>query len=342
MNSSYEDHIHRLIEWHMSDVTGSQYWTKRRESGWTKEVVERWFLEGRPPKNHRDLEHDLRSLPIESFIPQSIRKKDIVGVFESGGTTGAPKRVALGRSWMRELLEWSAGKMVDQGHTPGRNWLVAVPTGPHVVGELAVNAAYRENALAFRIDIDPRWAKNADKYKGTVGDYLAHLVHQIRTILTTQNVGCLVTTPPILLALARDHELIETLNKERVTVRWGGLFLDDQSRSFLKSTIFPNNPFFGVLGNTMTLGFGIETSGQNDNIDSAFEFHSPVNKIFHYDAGQDRFFPTGQGILAYSHASETHLYPPTPDRDTGQIDDRQNVLLENPSPRSEETFHGVY
>ena len=341
MNSDYENHIRQLVDWHLSDLTGSKYWINRRDSGWTKEIVERWFLEGSPPRNHLDLEHDLRNLPIQSFIPQGVNKEDIIGVFESGGTTGSPKRVALGSSWMHDLLDWSAKRMLELGHAPGRNWLVSVPTGPHVVGELAVNAARNEGAHAFRIDIDPRWVKTADLYGGVADGYSAHLVSQMRSILMTQDIGCLVTTPPILLMLARDHSLVEIINKNRITIRWGGLSFDHQSKNFLNTTVFPNTPFFGVLGNTMTLGFGIETVKQSSE-ENPFEFHLPVNRLSIYDLEKDHFYTSGTGSIAYSHASLTHLYPPTPDRDSGRVVAGQEVYLEEDSLQEQDKSSGVY
>ncbi|MCG7449333.1 MULTISPECIES: hypothetical protein [Corynebacterium] len=341
MGSSYENHIHQLIEWHLSDTTGSKYWINRRESGWTKEVVERWFLEGIPPHNHRLLEHDLRNLSVELFIPKGVNKEEIVGVFESGGTTGEPKRVVLGFPWMHELLEWSAVKMIEWGHTPGRNWLVAVPTGPHVVGELSVNAARKEGAFAFRIDVDPRWAKNTDNNSEIAHRYSMHLVEQMRSVLLTQNIGCLVSTPPILLALTRDSSLVDLINENNITIRWGGLPFDRQSEKFLKERVFPHVPFFGVLGNTMTLGFGIETDRLADK-SNPFTLCSPVNKAFIYDTKKDLFATSGVGEIAYSHASKTHLYPPSLDRDSGRVTAGKDVYLKQKFLQKEGVYDGVY
>ncbi|MEV7801201.1 hypothetical protein AB0O14_19125 [Microbacterium foliorum] len=341
MSISYENHIHNMVDLHLSNDSGSKYWSDRTKDGWTKDVVERWFLEGVPPKNYLQLEEDLRILPVESFIPRKIERKEIVGVYESGGTTGVPKRVVLGNSWMNEILAWSANKMINLGHQPGRNWLVAVPSGPHVVGELAINAAYNENALAFRIDIDPRWAKSATRFGGSSDGYSTHLASQVAEILRTQNIGCIVTTPPILLKLARNHDLVSIINNNRITIRWGGLPFDKESQEYMKKNVFPNTPFFGVLGNTMTLGFGIQCVDSNDKI-PAFEFYSPYNKAMIYDSNSDQFVLDGNGRIAYSHASATHLYPPIPDRDSGQVSKGKFIRLEEGHLTKGDTSNGVY
>ena len=168
-----------------------------------------------------------------------------------------------------------------------------------------------------------------------------HLVEQMRSVLLTQNIGCLVSTPPILLALTRDSSLVDLINENNITIRWGGLPFDRQSEKFLKERVFPHVPFFGVLGNTMTLGFGIETDRLADK-SNPFTLCSPVNKAFIYDTKKDLFATSGVGEIAYSHASKTHLYPPSLDRASGQVTAGKDVYLKQKFLQKEGIYDGVY
>ncbi|AKK07191.1 hypothetical protein CMUST_14490 [Corynebacterium mustelae] len=342
---TYADHVHKMVDWHTSDSTGSKYWISRKLSGWSRELIVKWFLDGVPPKGFSELEKDFRTRPIEDFIPSGIAKTKIAGFFESGGTTGVPKRVILGEEWANELIDWSASRMLEWGHHPGRNWLVSVPTGPHVVGELSIRGARKEGAQAFRIDVDPRWAKNAASYGGNVDGYSQHLIDQMKNVLLTQDVGCIITTPPILQNLVRDNQLVDVINENHISIRWGGMPFDNESEMFMRDVIFPRLPFFGVLGNTMTLGFGVEVPVDlsSKKTEQWFSFHAPFTKLFICGEDEDAFWETGEGRLAYAHASKTHLYPPMPDRDFGIIAADGLVSLSNQQIVAKENFiNGVY
>lgn len=296
------------------------------------------------PNNYIELESDLRTRPVEDFIPAGTTRSEIVGYFESGGTTGPPKRVILGEDWAETLIEWSCIKMNSWGHSPGRNWLVSVPTGPHLVGELAIRAARKEGGQAFRIDIDPRWAKNATLYGGNSTGYVNHLAEQVKSVIMSQEIGCLVTTPPILQSLVRDSELVNHINENKITIRWGGMPFSAESVSYMKNFIFPQLPFFGVMGNTMTLGFGIEDSSNSNRLQNKqqFEFYSPYNRLYICDNNDKKFLKFGKGKLAYAHASKTHLYPPMPDRDFGALTREGLASLSYPTTSEKEKVNGVY
>lgn len=341
---TYPDHIYRMIDWHTSEQTGSKYWISRSLNGWDNETLYKWFLEGIAPNNYIELESDLRTRPVEDFIPSGTARSEIAGYFESGGTTGPPKRVILGEEWAETLIEWSCTKMNSWGHSPGRNWLVSVPTGPHVVGELAIRAARKEGAQAFRIDIDPRWAKNAALYGGNSAGYVDHLAEQVKSVTMSQEIGCLVTTPPILQSLVRDSELVNHINENKITIRWGGIPFSADSVSYMKDVIFPQLPFLGVLGNTMTLGFGIEDPINSDRHQNKqqFEFCSPFTRLSVCDKDNSKFLEFGEGKLAYAHASKTHLYPPMPDRDYGTLTREGLASLNYVGTSKKEKENGVY
>lgn len=342
--SEYANHIYEIVDWHTSELTGSKYWISRKMSGWDNEAIVKWFLEGKPPAGFSELESDFRTRPIEHFIPAGIAKNEIVGFFESGGTTGIPKHVVLGVQWADELINWSSKKMLEWGHSPGRNWLISAPTGPHIVGELSVRGARNEGVQAFRIDVDPRWAKSAAYYGGSVTGYTQHLADQMKAILLTQDVGCIVTTPPILQTLVRDNQVVDLINERHISIRWGGMPFAVDSVRFMKETIFPKLPFWGVLGNTMTLGFGVQSVSNPSScrMEQCFEFYSPFTKLFICDEKKEKFLDFGNGRLAYAHASRTHLYPPMPDRDYGILTTDKLVSIVNKSLPDKESINGVY
>ncbi|MEV7044745.1 hypothetical protein [Amycolatopsis sp. NPDC051061] len=70
----------------------------------------------RDVRTHADLRrfpnlvNELRELPLEALVPRGYGEQlDVVGAFDSGGTTGTPKRVLLLSDWMRSSLTWKAG-----------------------------------------------------------------------------------------------------------------------------------------------------------------------------------------------------------------------------------------
>lgn len=67
---------------------------------------------------------------------------DIVGVYESGGTTGAPKRVAVLRDWWDKYLAWVHADLDAKEFTRNLNWLTTTPSGPHLAGETCVRLAH--------------------------------------------------------------------------------------------------------------------------------------------------------------------------------------------------------
>jgi hypothetical protein len=104
--------------------------------------------------------NELRDVRAHDLIPQEYGPHpDVVGVFESGGTTGAPKRVVFLRDWFDRMLAWQVAHLDARGVPHNRDWLVLFPSGPHMAGEIMSRHAAALGGLRFTIDMDPRWVK---------------------------------------------------------------------------------------------------------------------------------------------------------------------------------------
>src|SRR5690606_24096070 len=97
---------------------------------------------------------------VEDLIPKGYGSSvEVVGIFESGGTTGPPKRVVTLADWMDRLMHHQSRAMDSHGYPRGANWLAVGPSGPHIFGELIRQQALRYGGFRFSIDLDPRWVK---------------------------------------------------------------------------------------------------------------------------------------------------------------------------------------
>src|SRR5205823_4271333 len=153
---------------------------------------------------------DFRFVPIEDLIPRGYGPDYPAPiVFESGGTTGAPKRVI----WMHDWIDYWMDEHVRIYADPAfeGNILNVFPSGPHGTGILPQLAAQKARKLYFTVDMDPRWVK-AVIGRGEMEQatrYAAHLIEQSSYILESQNIGQLNMTPPLLRTVAEDDRLCD-------------------------------------------------------------------------------------------------------------------------------------
>jgi hypothetical protein len=153
-----EEFLRAAMRWHFSAETGSAFWLERARTLEFDPLTDiRTFADLTLFPNVAD---EMRFARVEDLVPRGYGPRpDVVGVYESGGTTGAPKRVVLLREWLDRLLAWSSAELDRHGVPHDVNWLLSVPSGPHMVGDIiAAQTAYR-GGYAFRVDLDPRWVK---------------------------------------------------------------------------------------------------------------------------------------------------------------------------------------
>lgn len=316
-NPDPDEVVRAAMEWHFDPDTGSPYWLERAK---TLEFDPRVDVKG-----HNDLKlfpnvaGELRDVRAEDLIPRGYGPKpSVVGVFESGGTTGAPKRVVCLRDWLDLLLAWDNAHLDAHGFPRDTNWLGITPTGPHIVGEVVKQAAVARGGLSFSIDLDPRWVKSliSRGQKDQADAYAEHLIDQAAFVLRTQDIGVLTITPPLLERLARRDELVELVNKKVKAIRWGGTQLDVDSQYLYRTEVFPEVILFGHYGSTMILGFAGQRLGLEPDEPCVFDPFAPYVTYSVVDPESGEVVDYGQrGQVVMHHVSKSLLLPNNLERD---------------------------
>ncbi|MFF8813985.1 phenazine antibiotic biosynthesis protein [Streptomyces pactum] len=328
-----DEYIQAAMAWHFGPETGSPFWLARAASlGFdpVKEVRTVADLSRFP-----DVTGELRQVPVRDLIPRGYGPApDLVGVFESGGTTGIPKRIVCFREWMDRLTHGMSADLDRLGIPRGLDWLAIAPSGPHMVGEMVGTTAARHGGMMFRIDMDPRWVKRLIAAgRGQEADaYVDHLVEQAEHVLRTQDIGVLMTTPPMLERLARNDDLVELVREKVQGIMWGGAHMTADTRDLLRSEVFPGVKLYGTYGNTMMLGGATEriadgdgsadgaaTTGDTDDGLCVFDPQTPFVTFSVVDpadpASRTPVAYGERGQVVMSHVSRSCLLPNNLERD---------------------------
>lgn len=343
--------IRAAMRWHFDPATGSPFWLARAKT-----------LDFDPLTDVRSFDDlalfpnvcdDLRYVPVGDLIPRGYGgRADVCGIFESGGTTGRPKRVVLLRDWF-EKSQARFGEHLDEHGVPrGVNWLTLLPSGPHVGTYAYGHAAKERGGHVFTIDMDPRWVKQLIA-AGRTDDsraYTGHILEQARDILRDQEVGVLAITPPVLELLANDEELTELVRRKAKAVVWVGAHMDASTRELLADEVFPGKPLVGFFGNTTVLHSSGQRAGGDGDL-CVFDPPSPfiTFRVVDPDGGQ----PVGygeRGQIVFSHVSRSMLLPNNLDRDMatrvegrpGQVGDSVADVAPIPVFDGETVIEGVY
>ncbi|MEU8900472.1 AMP-binding protein [Nocardia sp. NPDC048505] len=308
--------VREMMRWHFGPDTGSPFWLRRAAT-----------LDFDPLTDIRDYDDltrfpnvvdELRDVRVQDLIPRGFGAAAAAAVYESGGTTGAPKRVVFTAEWQRRSVAWFSERLDAHGVPRDVNWLSAVPAGPHNVGAMAVDTAALRGGMNFAIDLDPRWVKKllADGLPELVGRYTDHLVEQIGYILAGQDVGVLFATPPMLERLAQDDELVALVNRKIRTIIWGGTHLDPDTRDLLRGEVFPGVRLVGGYGSTMMLGTSVERPGLGPDEPCVFDSFAPYTTFQVIDPDTGQVVPYGtRGQVVVHHLSRTALLVNNIERD---------------------------
>ena len=313
-----DEFVRAAMAWHFDPRTGSPFWLARAR---TLDFDPRRDVRGRRDLGlFPDVTAELRHARAEELVPRGYGDRPpVVGTYESGGTTGAPKRVVLLQDWLDLVVGWGEQELDRHGFPRGVNWLGVVPSGPHLVGELFARTARSHGAQGFRVDLDPRWVKSliARGQRDQADAYAEHVVDQAELVLRSQDVGVLVTTPPLLERMARREALIDLINERVAAVRWGGTRLDPDSRHLYRTEVFPDLAFCGNYGSTMMLGFASERPGLDDDEPCTFDAFSPYVTFDVVDPADRRPVAVGaRGQVVVHHVSRSFLLPNNLERDT--------------------------
>ncbi|MCK9931022.1 phenazine antibiotic biosynthesis protein [Frankia sp. Mgl5] len=309
--------IQAAMRWHFSPETGSPFWLR------TAETFD--FDPRRDVRTFADLArfpnvvNQFRDVRVQDLIPRGYGPDpDVVGVYESGGTTGAPKRVVILEDWMRRLVANSQDLSDRRGVPNGVGWLSVVPSGPHVFGEFVGRQARQRGSVRFTVDLDPRWVRKvlADGRPEEAERYAEHVIDQAGRILETQDIGVLVTTPPLLERLARRDDLVKLVNEHVRVISWGGAHMDADTRSILRDEVFPEIQIYGVYGSTMVLGAAHERLGLTADDPCVFDPYSPYISFEVVDPQTRRPVGYGErGQVIMHHISRNALLPNNLERD---------------------------
>lgn len=312
----FQKHLANMMKWHFSPDTGSPFWLEMRSS-----------LDFDPVNDIHsfadlslfpDISLMLRDVAIENLCPKGLSNSTLAGVFESGGTTGIAKRVVVYESWLKQLVDWRIKDFDFKKGFP-KNTLAIVPGGPHIVGAINQRRAKALGGYCFMIDLDPRWVKKLIQLGETesVKSYVEHLVDQVQPIINTQLLKYLVSTPPILEAIARRPALVKQLNQTLEMITWGGTHMDVDTLDYLKTSIFPSVKFSASYGSTMILSETKARIDQDYNGLPIFDSYRPYVLLEVVDPKTREpveYYERGQVVM--NHLSKFALFPNILERDT--------------------------
>ncbi|MFR9729474.1 AMP-binding protein [Saccharopolyspora sp. MS10] len=311
--------VRAAMHWHFSPETGTPFWLDR---------ADRLEFDPRADVRTRD---DLRLFPqvvdelrftrVEDLLPRGYGgRAEVIGVFESGGTTGSPKRVVYLADWMEREMAGAMRAMDERGYPRDANWLSLGPSGPHDYHELTAQHARRRGGVRFAIDFDPRWVRKClQQGRAEESDrYVDHVLAQAADVLSSQRVGCVQAPPPLLERLARDERLVELVRSQVKVITWCGTSMDRDTRDLLGQEVFPDTAIYGLYGSTMALGAAFERTSTDDG-DSVFD--PPSANVTYEVVDPDSGKPVEHGEVGQvvmHHVSKSALLPNNRERDVAR------------------------
>jgi phenylacetate-coenzyme A ligase PaaK-like adenylate-forming protein len=222
-----------------------------------------------------------------------------------------------------------------------------------MAGELVRAEAAALGGIRFAIDMDPRWVKKliAGGHADAADAYAEHLIDQAAFVLETQDIGVLMSTPPLLERLSRRDDLVELIRRNVEVIHWAGAHMDPDTRDLYRSEVFPEVNLYGAYGSTMVLGGAVERPGLADEDPLVFDPFSPHVTFSVVDPETGHRVAYGErGQVVMSHVSKSFLLPNNLERDMatriepppGAVGD--SVADVTPVPRfdDEVVIEGVY
>ena len=350
-----EAYLRAAIDWHFGEDTGSPFWLRTaRTLDFDPLTDVKTFADLRLFPN---LVNELRSVPVEDLIPRGYISQGSQGspppvpqIFESGGTTGAPKRTVQLPDWIAQVVEWQTEDFAAGGFVSGRGFLCLMPSGPHGVGYFSRRVSERLGAIFHAIDIDPRWVKKvaARNAAAEVAAYVDHVIDQAVFVLQTQNVANLHTTPPLLEAIARNDRVVDLVNDKVRYLLLSGAHVDADTLDLLRE-IFPNTTITMAFGSTMVLSQAVTRAIDGDSF--VFDPRTPYVVFWVVDPDTGQQVPYGQrGQVVMNHISKGMFIPNNLERDlairmpgpAGQLSDSVSEVRPVTTFEGEAVIEGVY
>jgi phenylacetate-coenzyme A ligase PaaK-like adenylate-forming protein len=345
-----EAYLRAALAWHFGEDTGCTFWLRMaRTLDFNPLTDVNTFADLRRFPN---LVNELRSVPVEDLIPRGYGSPPPTPqIFESGGTTGAPKRTVQLPDWIEQVIRWQTEDFDAGGFLHGRGFLCLMPSGPHGVGYFSRLVSERLGSIFYPIDLDPRWVKKIAARNATseVSAYLAHVIEQAVFILRTQDVANLHTTPPLLEAIARDDHVVDLVNRKIRYVLLSGAHIDIDTLDLLRE-IFPNTAITMVFGSTMILSQATTRVSAHNGL-FVFDPRTPYVAFLVVDPDTGEKVPYGwRGQVVMHHISKGMFIPNNLERDSairvagpeGQVGDSLSEIQPVKTFEGEPVVEGVY
>jgi phenylacetate-coenzyme A ligase PaaK-like adenylate-forming protein len=344
-------YLHAAMAWHFGEDTGSAFWLEAAKALPFDPVTDIVTFEDL--KHFPNLVNELRRVPVEDLIPRGYGSPPpLPQIFESGGTTGAPKRTAQLPDWVEQVIRWQTEDFTDGGFVPGGGFLCLMPSGPHGVSYFSRRICNRLGSVFHPIDLDPRWVKKM-VIRGGSGDvarYVDHVIEQARWILQTQNVTNMHATPPLLEAIARSDTDVDLINQK---IRWlllSGAHVDSDTLDVLRD-IFPDTAITMAFGSTMILSQARTRVTGTDCPSFTFDPRTPYVVFRVVDPATGEPVPYGErGQIVMNHISKGMFIPNNIERDNairvagpeGQVGDSVAEVKPVEVFEGEKVIEGVY
>ena len=343
--------LRAAIAWHFGADTGSQFWLRTAKSLNFNPLTDIDTFDDL--RLFPNLVGELREAAAEDLIPQGYGFPPPVPlIFESGGTTGAPKRTVQLPDWVEQVTQWQVEDFASGGFETGRPLLCLMPSGPHGVGFFSRAVSARLGSIFHGVDLDPRWVKKLTARQAftEVAAYVDHVIEQARYVLQSQNIANLHTTPPLLAAIARNDQLVDLVNQKVRYLLLSGAHLDMDTFDVLRE-IFPDTTITTAFGSTMILSQA-HTRESDDGGDAfIFDSRTPyvVFSVVEPDTGC--VVPYGErGQVVMHHLSKGMFIPNNLERDTairlprpdGQVGDSISEVEPVATFEGEAVIEGVY
>jgi hypothetical protein len=310
--------VRHVVDIHFHPEHGSPFWIQRaRELGLDARAAIRGYddlaILGFFPLD------ELRTRNVLEFLPAAVAKeRGRLQVQETGGTTGAPARVAVRDFFepIHRFMDWYLDEVV--GFPRGANWLFVGPTGPHGVAESTRQIAQMRGGMCHFIDLDPRFIKLLYQQQDmrTVGLYMGHIRKQALAILDTQDVQVLGSTPVLIQALAPE---LKERGYKFSGMMYGGTQLTQDLFRLLRTQFFPDAVHTAIYGNTL-MGGAVLAPPQADDTNIVYYPVEPLVKFDVVDPRQPEHCvamgETGQVMITV--LSEERFLPRVLERDQAE------------------------
>jgi phenylacetate-coenzyme A ligase PaaK-like adenylate-forming protein len=344
-----EAYLAAAMAWHFGGDTGSSFWLRTaRTLDFDPLTDVKSFADLRLFPN---LVNELREVPVEDLVPRGYGSSPPVPqIFESGGTTGAPKRTVQMPDWIAQVVQWQTEDLATGGFVRGQGFLCLMPGGPHGVGYFSRVVSERLGAAFHAIDLDPRWVKKlaARNAAAEVAAYVDHVIEQAVFVLQTQNVANLHTTPPLLEAIARNDRVTDLVNAKIRYLLLSGAHVDADALDLLRE-IFPHTAITMAFGSTMVLSQAVTRIGDDGSF--VFDPRTPYVVFWVVDPDTGERVPYGQpGQVVMNHISKGMFIPNNLERDlairmpgpAGELSDSVSAVRPVTTFEGEAVIEGVY